>query len=120
MKRRVVKQGGSIMIAIPSGETPFKVGDELTVRYDKGNLIYSLEETRLPVAVEKKVFHPRMDVEPSSQPQPTVEREEVTSPSILSQPEIKPDPIAKAIDSITDRLFGISKAKTKELVEDSI
>lgn len=130
MKRKVVRQGGSLMVSIPSDYCPpFKEGMKLSVGYDRGKLTYSLGDLgniRLP---EKS--GPSILGYPKPTPEPEVERE-VSSP--LPQPQAeqaeesetieKPDYMQKGIDAVVDGVldfFGVgTKPKRIDETENSI
>jgi len=139
MKRKVVRQGGSLMVSIPAGDTPFKEGDELTVSFDRGKLTYSLgdlgrseiEKPELkaysPVRVERKgevAISPVPFSQPvARQPRITIKKELspwVQIPPLVEKPVI--DGYDKAMGRVADLLLGLvgfgSKIKKRESEKD--
>lgn len=121
MKRRVVKQGGSLMVSIPANLTMFKAGMELSVSYSRGTLSYSIED--IPVETPQTVRQSETVRQSAPQREVPVSQPEVAGfePARAESPKesVYVEGVGVIVDNIMDFLSG-KKKKKKELEEETI
>ena len=107
-KRRVVKQGGSLMVSIPA-KLNFKEGMILIPVYQDGVLSYLLKDASIPEPQLKP------QSEPISQPQAIPEpRPAQIQPQIIREPEPKTDVPDVIGELLADKLLGLFGINTKK------